>query len=104
MNNRRLIALTLVVSAAFLGNACSKATLGVPPAPTTALVEKQGDDIRPLCFVDSVEVTDFKQAKLDPNTIESINVLNPLDKKELVRVYGLKAKNGVIFVSTKKVK
>jgi hypothetical protein len=103
MNKRHLIALTLVMAAAFLDSACSKANLGIPPAPATALVEKQSDDSRPLVFVDSVEV-DLKKDKLDPDNIKSVNVLGMSYKKELVSTYGQRARNGVIFVTTKKEK
>jgi TonB-dependent SusC/RagA subfamily outer membrane receptor len=51
----------------------------------------------PLVFIDSFE-TDFKSLVLDPNNIESINVL-----KDTVatRLYGARAKHGVILIKTK---
>ena len=101
MNHRRLLLLILVAGSSFIGSACSKTNLGMPPAPTTALVDKQSDDTRPLCFVNNIEVQDFKQAKLDPNDIKSVNVLKPSATNDLVGIYGPKAKNGVIFVTTK---
>lgn len=102
MNYGRLTVLALVTASGLLAGACSKATLVVPPVPTTALVEKQTDFPPMLFFVDSVEVADIKQAKLDPNNIKAIHVLGVAQKEELVRTYGQRAKNGVVFVTTKK--
>jgi len=52
---------------------------------------------KPLFFVDGKEVDDYY--KIDPNTIESISVL----KDQLaMALYGEKAKDGVILVTTKK--
>ncbi|WP_097130143.1 hypothetical protein [Spirosoma fluviale] len=104
MNYRQLTGLTLVIGSSFLGSACSKTNLVIPAAPTAALVNKQGEDSRPLFFVNNVEVKDFKQAKIGPNDIESINVLKPSATNDLVSTYGPKAKNGVIFVTTKRAK
>ena len=101
MNYRRLTVLILVVGSSFLGSACSKTNLAILPAPPTALVDKQSEDTRPLYFVNNVEVKDFKQAKIGPNDIESVNVLKPSATNDLVSTYGPKAKNGVIFVTTK---
>lgn len=101
MNYGRLTILALVTASGLLVGACNKATFGVPPAPTTALVEKQTGRQPVLFFVDSVEVADIKQAKLDPSNIKAIHVLGVAHKEELVRTYGQRAKNGVVFVTTK---
>lgn len=102
MNCRQLIALILLVSSSFWGSGCSKKNLAIPVAPTTALVGNQPEDTRPLYFIDNLEVSDLKQAKINPNDIKSINVLKPSAENNLVSIYGPKAKNGVIFVTTKK--
>jgi TonB-linked SusC/RagA family outer membrane protein len=50
----------------------------------------------PLIIVDGIERTDFN--KFDPNEIENITIL----KDASAAVYGVKAANGVILVTTKK--
>ncbi|MFT3845103.1 MAG: M56 family metallopeptidase [Lacibacter sp.] len=53
----------------------------------------------PLYIIDGKEATKEEVNKLDPNSIESINVLKDESAKA---VYGEKAKNGVIMIATKK--
>ncbi|MBQ0788952.1 MAG: hypothetical protein KBT69_15745 [Oceanihabitans sp.] len=53
----------------------------------------------PLIFIDNKEATREELEKLDPNTIESMHVFKG---EKLTRIYGEKAKNGVIQVTTKK--
>ena len=52
---------------------------------------------RGLIVVDGVEITNTRLKALDPNTIESINVLKGDSASKL---YGEKGKNGVIEVTT----
>ena len=65
------------------------------------IIKKDGDKKvqEPLIIVDGKEVTDADVKKIDPKTIESINVLQ---EKSAVELYGEKGKNGVIVVKTKK--
>lgn len=53
---------------------------------------------KPLYIIDGVEQPNQEIEALDPNTIESINVL----KGDLTATYGVKGKNGVILITTKK--
>ena len=55
----------------------------------------------PLIVIDGKEVKNKKLEDLDPNTIESVNVLKGKSAKEK---YGKKGKNGVIEIITKKKK
>ncbi|MEA5256335.1 M56 family metallopeptidase [Arcicella aquatica] len=54
---------------------------------------------QPLYILDGTEIPSFKLEKIDPNTIEKIDVYK--DEKAIVR-YGEKAKNGVIVITSKK--
>lgn len=101
MNYRQIASLIMVVGCTLVGSACSKTNFTTIPAPAAALVEKQNDGTRLLCFVDNVEVNEFTQSKFGPNDIKSINVLRPSATNNLVDTYGPKAKNGVILVTTK---
>lgn len=61
------------------------------------LIDSKKDE--PIYFVNGKEIKSEESKNIDPNTIESINVLkgkNAIDK------YGEKAKNGVIEILTKK--
>lgn len=53
----------------------------------------------PLYIIDGKEATKADVDKLDPNSIESINVLKDESAKA---IYGEKAKNGVVMIATKK--
>lgn len=53
----------------------------------------------PLIFIDNKESTREELENLDPNIIESMNVVKG---EKHTRIYGEKAKNGVIHVTTKK--
>lgn len=53
----------------------------------------------PLIFLDGQEVSDFDMDSIDPKEIESVNVVK--DKSKIEK-YGDKAKDGVIFIKTKK--
>ena len=61
-----------------------------------------GDDLMnsPLYFIDKVKSSSSDLKRLSPNNIESITVL----KDKSAEIYGVNAKNGVILITTKKVK
>lgn len=54
---------------------------------------------QPLFILDGVETSYFKLEKIDPNTIEKVDVLK--DEEAIIK-YGVKAKNGVIIITSKK--
>lgn len=68
------------------------------PLPGVKMHLKPGQT-NPLIIVDGVELTG-KMDDIDPTTIESITVLKD---QSGVKLYGEKAKDGVILISTKKV-
>ncbi|QIP14686.1 hypothetical protein G8759_19755 [Spirosoma aureum] len=97
-----LAALIGCLALSFLG--CSKISNGIPPAPT---VNKflNGADGPPLWLVDNVEVVNPQEKgsiKINPNDIQSITVLSPVSNSDLIRRFGLKGKNGVVLVATKR--
>ena len=53
---------------------------------------------RPLFVIDGVQSTEEAAEKLNPNSIKSINVIK---EKSAVKIYGNKAKFGVVSISTK---
>jgi TonB family protein len=53
-----------------------------------------------LYIIDGKEIENFKTESINPNSIESIDVLK--NDEQAVRQYGAKAKNGVIRITTKK--
>lgn len=81
---------------------CSKHNLVV--APTVVTVDGQAHyfSVKPLILVDGVEVDDVRKAGITPNDFKIIHVLKPNSTNYLVEIYGPKAKNGVISVSTLK--
>jgi hypothetical protein len=84
---------------------CSKFSNGVPPAPV-ANKFLQGADGPPLWLVDNTEVSNPNGKgglKINPNDIQSITVLSPASTIDLVSRYGSRAKNGIVFVTTKRV-
>lgn len=70
---------------------------------TTIWTDKKQEEWKnkpqPLYILDGNETPTFKLEKIDPNTIEKIDVLK--DEKAVLR-YGEKAKNGVIIITSKK--
>jgi len=54
---------------------------------------------KPLYIVDGKEVTEKEKQDLNPESIESINILKD---KSAIEVYGDKGKNGVIAITLKK--
>lgn len=54
---------------------------------------------QPLFILDGVETSYFKLEKIDPNTIEKVDVLK--DEKAVIK-YGEKGKNGVVIITSKK--
>ena len=59
--------------------------------------------LKPLILVDDKETSEADLKKIDPNTIENMNVIKTEDDS-LVKKYGEKAKDGVIIITTKKPK
>ncbi|MEA5403145.1 TonB family protein [Arcicella sp. DC2W] len=70
---------------------------------TTIWTDKKQEEWKnkpqPMYILDGVETSSLKLEKIDPNTIEKIDVLK--DEKAIMR-YGEKAKNGVIIITSKK--
>ncbi|MEN0052752.1 MAG: M56 family metallopeptidase [Mucilaginibacter sp.] len=58
---------------------------------------------KPLILVDDKEMSEADLKKIDPKTIESMNVFKN-EEPSLVKKYGEKAKDGVIIIKTKKAK
>jgi TonB family protein len=90
-----------------LANVQITATPGVTLKGTTATVFKGStlnilntstDANAPLYLIDGVKADDVKMKMLDPNTIESINVV----KDASASTYGKEGLNGVILIVTKK--
>lgn len=66
-------------------------------------IKASGEDLfglekNPLYIVDGIEVENFKHTSLNPYDIESISVLKDSTAAE---IYGEKAKNGVVIITTK---
>lgn len=81
-----------------------KTTSGVVPAPVPFVVRLDGPvhpPIKPLVLVDSIEVVDIKQ--INPDDIKSMTVPR-MSQADLIRIYGSKAKDGVILITTSKMK
>ncbi|TCD12700.1 hypothetical protein EZ449_01255 [Pedobacter frigidisoli] len=71
------------------------------PAIKNFLLYKDTDPkAKPIYVLDGKQVADVKN--VDPNTIESVNVIK--DKADKDNIYGGKAENGVIIITTKKPK
>ena len=62
------------------------------------IIRKDGKEAHPLIMLDGV-TTDIDVNKIDPETIESIDVLK---NESAIALYGEKAKDGVILITTKK--
>ncbi|MES2544315.1 MAG: von Willebrand factor type A domain-containing protein [Bacteroidota bacterium] len=56
------------------------------------------ENIYPLCIVDGVPVSSEFLSKIDPNTIQSVNVIKD---KSASSLYGRQARNGAVVVITK---
>ncbi|RIV20020.1 hypothetical protein DYU11_24225 [Fibrisoma montanum] len=86
----------------FIG--CNKASNGIPPAPT-ANKFLNGADGPSLWLVDNVEVANPQEKgsfKVRPDDIQNVTVLSPASNSDLVSRYGMKGKNGVVLITTKK--
>ncbi|NCD70304.1 M56 family metallopeptidase [Mucilaginibacter agri] len=55
--------------------------------------------LKPLYLLDGKEMPAFELSSIKPNDIQSINVIK---NESAVRLYGAKARNGVIMITTKK--
>ena len=69
-----------------------------------AVIRSQSGDTtepldRPLVYLDGKEIDVSEMEKIDPNTIERINVLK---EKSAIAKYGKKGENGVILIYLKK--
>jgi len=53
----------------------------------------------PLYLLDGKEIPDL--SSINPNSIQSISVIKPRPDNSLVALYGIKAANGVVLISTK---
>jgi TonB family protein len=75
-----------------------------PPPPPAFGLKFKGDGPPPLFIVDGVQITQEEAENIDPNAIESFNVLKgkPDGAKVAIDKYGEKGKNGVIEITTKK--
>lgn len=60
-------------------------------------ISKNG--IRPLYLIDGKEISKEEMEAIDPNTIESVDVLKD---ESVTKKYGKKGENGVIMITTKK--
>jgi hypothetical protein len=60
-------------------------------------------DTNPLILLNDKEISHADLTKIDPNTIEALNVTKANDDS-MIKKYGEKAKDGVIMVTTKKLK
>jgi TonB family protein len=69
-----------------------------PPPPPLSGLKVKGEG-SPLYVVDGIKVTEAEAEKIDPNSIESINVLK---NKSVMDKYGEKGRDGVIEITTRK--
>jgi TonB family protein len=69
-----------------------------PPPPPSYVKVRSKDGKTPLVVVDGV-IKDIEVDKIDPETVASMNVLKD---KSAVELYGEKAGNGVIIITSKK--
>ena len=68
------------------------------PPPSPASIHGIDEANPPLIFLDGIPISKFAMDKLNPETIESMNVLKD---KSAVEKYGEKGKNGVILITSK---
>ncbi|MDN3547133.1 M56 family metallopeptidase [Mucilaginibacter aquaedulcis] len=76
-------------------------TIGVNKNKGVDIITSNG--AKPLILVDDKETSEADMKKIDPATIESMNVIKTNDDS-MVKKYGEKAKDGVILITTKKSK
>jgi hypothetical protein len=76
-------------------------TVGVTNDKGLNIITSNGN--KPLILVDDKETSEADMKKIDPNTIETMNVIKTDDDSQ-VKKYGEKAKDGVIIIKTKKTK
>jgi len=78
----------------------NRIVVGIDSDGETTIVSDPGDFINPpLYVVDGKEMTKSEMEKIDPDKIESIDVLK---NKEFTKKYGEKGKNGVVLITLKK--
>ena len=70
------------------------------PKSNTIVIKGTHSDVQPIVFVDGIEIEFPSINTIDPNTIESMTVLK---NEKAVELYGSRAKDGVIQITTKTV-
>ena len=86
----------------FIG--CSRLSHGVPPAPEANRF-LTGADGPPLWVIDNVEVVnplENSRLTIRPADIKRVTVLSPASNQDLISRYGVKGRNGVVLMTTKK--
>ncbi|MDD4972243.1 MAG: TonB-dependent receptor [Paludibacter sp.] len=73
---------------------------GAPGAESTVSIRggSLSQDISPLFIIDGFPMENFSMNTLDPNTIESIDVLKDASS---IAIYGSRGANGVVIITTK---
>ena len=69
------------------------------PAPSGGVAIRSANGVTPLYIVDGKEISSAELALIDPQSIESINVLKD---KSATTLYGEKGKDGVVIITSKK--
>ncbi|GAB3887551.1 hypothetical protein [Spirosoma agri] len=103
MKLRHIIPVALTACSFLHLTACHKAGWEITtPRPLEIVInEKPHHTIKPLILVDGTEIENVTKGTLNPDDIESVSVLQSNSANNLVDMYGPKAKDGVILVSTK---
>ncbi len=73
----------------------------LPPTTKNSIIVRDGNTsiLQKLYILDGKVISEKEFTDINPNIIESINMLNP---KNAIPLYGEKGKNGVIIIQTKK--
>ena len=103
MKLRLITAIVLTACSCLFFTACYKEGSGITPSEPLHLTinEKSYSEAKPLVLIDGVEIDDIKKVKINPSDIKSMTVLKSSPTNNLVDTFGIKAKDGVILVSTK---
>jgi len=75
-----------------------KKTVGQKPSSSTVAIRSIDDANPPLIYLDGIPITKAAMDQLDPEIFKSISVLKD---KSATDIYGEKAKNGVILITSK---
>tara|TARA_R110001583_G_scaffold26142_3_gene94341 strand:- start:8874 stop:10487 length:1614 start_codon:yes stop_codon:yes gene_type:complete len=65
----------------------------------STIILKSAGDLKPLFYIDGEKATSKEMEAINPDTIESINVLKD---NSAIKKYGEKGKNGVVEITTKR--